>query len=194
MGMTMTMKTKMGLRLITPPAALPVALQEAKDYLRVTHDSEDDGIEGMIAAAVSMLDGRNGILGRCLEPATWEVVLDAFPAEIRLPLGPVASVTSVKFTDTEGAEGTVDPGNFEIDNVSTFEGWVVPHAGFTWPATMLTINAVRVRFVAGTGAPDGVKQAILDMVAAAFDTRGGGRMLTPGIVADLAPFRRPVVM
>ena len=50
-------------------------------------------ISAMIAAATDMLDGRHGILGRCLEAQTWELVLDAFPAaEIRIPLGPVASV------------------------------------------------------------------------------------------------------
>ena len=183
----------MKLRLVTPPA-LPVTLAEAKAYLRVDHAFEDAGISAMIAAAVNLLDGRNGILGRCLEPATWELLLDRFPnREIRLPLGPVASVTSVAFTDPEGAEGAVDAGSFALDNVEGFGGWIVPHAGFAWPAAMETINAVRVRFVAGTGAPEGVKQAILVMVATRYDLRGEGRMLTPGIVADLAPFRRPVV-
>ena len=142
-----------------------------------------------------MLDGRDGILGRCLEPATWELVLDGFPAaEIRLPLGPVASVASVAFTDPEGAEGTVDSGRLRAGRGRDLRGWLVPVSGFAWPATMDTINAVRVRFVAGTGAPEGVKQAILDMVAARYDTRGEGKMLTPGIVADLAPYRRPVVL
>jgi uncharacterized phiE125 gp8 family phage protein len=190
MGLTMT-----NLRLITPPADLPVTLAAVKDYLRVSHDDEDAGISAMLAAAVNLLDGRSGLLGRCLEPATWELVLDRFPSagEIRLPLGPVASVEAIAFTGAEGAEGTVDPGDFALDNAATFDAWLVPRAGFAWPATMDVINAVRVRFVAGTGTPEGVKQAILDMVAARFDTRGEGRMLTPGIVADLAPFRRPVV-
>lgn len=189
------MKTKTSLRLITSPAALPVSLPEAKEYLRVDHDDEDDGIGVMIAAAVSLLDGRSGILGRCLEAQTWELVLDRFPmAEIRLPLGPVASVASVAFTDPAGADQTVAAENFALDNAETFGGWIVPRAGFSWPATMATINAVRVRFVAGTGTPEGVRQAILDMVATRYDTRGDGRMLTPGIVADLAPFRRPVVL
>ena len=105
----------------------------------------------------------------------------------------MASITSVKFTDPDGAEGTVDPGSFALDNSETFGAWLMPQDGFAWPATMATINAVRVRFVAGTGAPEAVRQCILDMVAGRYDTRGEGKMLTPGIVADLAPFRRPVV-
>jgi uncharacterized phiE125 gp8 family phage protein len=164
-----------------------------KDFLRVDHDAEDAGISAMIGAAVNLLDGRHGILGRCLEAQTWDLTLDSFPAaEILLPLGPVASVTSVKFTDPEGSEGTVGSGSFELDNGPTFEGWVVPVAGFSWPATMDTINAVRVRFVAGIGAPEAVKQAILAMVATRYDDRTG-KLLTSGIVADLAPYRRPVV-
>lgn len=189
----MTMKTI--LRLITPPASLPVTLAEARDYLRVDSDFEDAGISALIAAAVNLLDGRNGILGRCLEPQTWELVLDRFPtgAEIRLPLGPVASVTSIAFTDPAGAEGIVAAPDFELDAMSAFGAWIVPHSGFAWPATMEVVNAVRVRFVAGTGTPAGVKAAILDMVASRYDARGAGKLLTPGIVADLAPFRRPVV-
>lgn len=186
---------KPSLRLITPPSELPVTLAAAKDYLRVTQDDEDVGITAMIAAAVNLLDGRGGFLGRCLEPQTYELLLDAFPAaEVRLPIGPVASITSVLFTDREGADGAVKPGDFTLDNAETFGGWIVPHVGAVWPATMATINAVRIRFVAGVGAPEGVKQAILDMVATRYDTRGEGRMLSPGVVADLAPFRRPAVM
>ena len=70
---------------------------------------------------------------------------------------------------------------------------VVDVRSFAWPATMEVVNAVRVRFVAGTGTPAAVKDAILNMVAARYDSRGEGKLLTPGIAADLAPFRRPVV-
>lgn len=192
MGLTMTTKTS--LRLITPPASLPVTLQAAKAWLRVDHPDEDATVSALIAAATSALDGRGGILGRALEPQTWELALDAFPAsEIRLPLGPVASVTSVAFTAADGSEGTVSASDFVIDNAETFGGWIVPRAGFAWPATMATGSAVRVRFVAGTGTPEAVRHGILAMVANRFDTREGGKLLTPGIVADLAPFRRPVV-
>lgn len=187
MGLTMK------LRLITPPAALPVTLAEAKGFLRVDHDEDDEAIGAMLAAAVNLLDGRTGILGRCLEAQTWELVLDRFPAaEIRIPLGPVASVTSVSFTDPDGAEQTVAAESFVLDNAEAFGGWLVPVSGFSWPATMATVNAVRIRFVAGTGTPEAIRQAILAMTAERYDGRTG-KLLTPGIVADLAPFRRPVV-
>lgn len=181
----------MKLHIITPPADQPVTLAETKAFLRVDHDEDDAGISAMLAAAVNLLDGRNGILGRCLEPATWELVLDAFPAaEIRLPLGPVVSITSVTFTNPDSEDAAL-PADAYVLAASTFCADVVP-AG-AWPATAVAPNAVRVRFVAGTGTPDAVKQAILAMVAERYDGRTG-KLLTPGIVADLAPWRRPVVL
>lgn len=192
--MGLTMKTSAHhLTLITPPAELPVTLAEAKDFLRVFHDDEDASIGRMIAAAVAMIDGRHGILGRCLEPSTWEVVLDRFPvAEVQLPLGPVVSVESVRYIDLAGVEQTIAADSYVIDATPTFLGWIVPTS--PWPATMATVNAVRVRFVAGRGTPEPVRQAILDMVANRYEARGEATMLTPGVVSDLAPFRRPVVL
>lgn len=193
MGLNMT--TTPYLRLVTPPAAAPVSLAEAKAFLRVDHSEEDDLIAGIIAAATGLLDGRTGILGRCLEAQTWELSLDAFPeAELQLPLGPVVSVESVTFADPAGAEATVSPTDYVLDATPTFLGWIVPVAAFAWPETMAVINAVRVRFVAGRGTPAAVKAAILDMVAGKYDERGGGKLLSPGIVADLSPYRRPVVL
>jgi uncharacterized phiE125 gp8 family phage protein len=191
--MGLTMKTTTNLRLVTPPVAAPVSLAEARAWLRVDHDAEDELIASLITAATAALDGRTGFLGRCLEPQTWELSLDRFPeAEIQLALGPVASVEAITFTDPDGVEGTVSADAYTLDNTPTFVGWAVPSA--PWPATMETVNAVRVRFVAGTGTPEPVKQALLDMIAAKYDERGGGKMLSPGIVGDLSAFRRPVVL
>lgn len=189
----MTMKTSTYLRLVTPPATLPVSLAEAKEILRVDHSYEDDSISRMIAAAVETIDGRHGFLGRALEASTWELTLDRFPvADVQLPLGPVVSVTSVVYTDVAGAEQTVAADAYVVDATPTFLGWIVPISG--WPATMETVNAVRIRFVAGRGTPAPVKQAILDMVANRYDSRGAAKMLTPGVVSDLSPYRRPVVL
>lgn len=184
------------LRLITPPATLPVTLEEARLYAHIDATDDDLLLQGSIEAAVNALDGRHGFLGRALEAQTWELVLDCFPvSEIVLPFGPVASVTSVKYDDTDGTEQTVAAESYVLDNVSQFEGRVIPVSGFAWPATMAKVGAARVRFVAGTGTPAQVHQCILEMVACAYDARGqGNKMLTPGVVSDLAPYRRPVVL
>jgi uncharacterized phiE125 gp8 family phage protein len=163
------------MKLITSPSFLPLTQAEAKDHLRVDGDHEDPQIEAMIAAAVDRLDGWTGTLGRALMPQEWEIALDRFPdRKIRLPLGPVSAVTSVAFTGPDGAEGTVDTGDYHVDTYAT-EAWIVPHAGLTWPATMRTVNAVKVRWTAGTGCPESIKNTIKLIVGDSYQNPRGGR-------------------
>lgn len=190
----------MGYRLVTPPASTPITLAEAKSQLRVDHSDEDGKIEALIAAATSYLDGRTGVLGRCLVTQTWELTLDEFPAEeIELPLGPVASVTSVTYVDIAGVTQTVSESDYYVDNAS-LSAWVLPE--IEWPNTMQAANAVTVRFVAGTAVadvPPALKHALLLLVAHWYENRqpvsiGGAPVEMPFAVdALLVPFRRVFV-
>ena len=65
------------LRLVTAATEPILTLEEAKLHLRVDHDDDDDLIEALVAAVTARLDGRDGILGRCLRAQTWELVLSA---------------------------------------------------------------------------------------------------------------------
>lgn len=156
-------------KLITPITTFPITLAEAKENLRITHNEEDDRITAIIASATARLEDA---LGYAIMPQTWEIALDVFPAkEIALPKWPVASVSSVKYTDTSGLEQTISAGNYEVDSYSS-PGWVVPVDGTSWPETMATINAVRVRWVAGLGQPTPQDvQAVHLLVAQWFDNR-----------------------
>lgn len=183
----------MGYRLITPPAATPVTLAEAKQQLRVDHADEDAKIEALIAAATSYLDARSGVLGRCLVTQTWELTLDAFPAEeIEIPLGPVQSVASVTYVDTAGATQTVNASDYYLDNASP-TAWVMPE--ITWPSTMAAANAVAVRFIAGTAVadvPPAIRHAVLLLVSHWYEDRVGAGT-SPAVDALIAPFRRILI-
>lgn len=162
----------MGYRLITPPATNPVSLAEACVFLRREVGEDDARINALIAAATSFLDGANGMLGRCLVSQTWELVLDEFSSAIRLPLGPVSSVTSVKYLDTAGAEQTVSTDDYSTDLVSDPQ-WIVLNADSSWPTVMDAVNAVTIRFVAGySTVPEVIKQAILFLVSAMYSNGG----------------------
>jgi uncharacterized phiE125 gp8 family phage protein len=156
----------MDLRLITPPASLPVSLDEALAHLRVDHTDEDAKISALIQAATDHLDGWSGILGRALMTQTWELVLPGFPgAGIEIPLGPVQSVTSVTYVDPAGQAQVVSASDYYVSARST--GAVV--APLTpWPGALDRVDAVAVRFVAGFGnaasVPAPIKAAILLMV------------------------------
>lgn len=54
------------LKRITAPTIEPITLAIAKAHLRVTHTAEDTLIPIYISAAVSKLDGKDGLLGRAM--------------------------------------------------------------------------------------------------------------------------------
>lgn len=178
----------MGYQLITAPTSDPVTLAEAKSQLRVDHSDEDARIASLIKAATAYLDGRTGILGRCLITQTWELLLDAFPDEdIEIPLGPVSSVTSIKYIDPNGIEQTIPGASYYVDTAS-LSAWVIPQD--EWPLTMRTANAVAVRYVAGAAAaPEPIRHAILLLVATWYENRSTGE-IPAAFGALITPFRR----
>ena len=143
----------MGLKLITAPASTPVSLVEVKSYMRELTTDQDTLFTSLIAAATSYLDGPNGYLGRA----------------IRIPFGPVASVTSVKYYDTAGSLQTIDSANYAVDLTSS-DQWIVPVSTYSWPAVASGINNVIIRFVAGEAtAPEAIKAAIHMLIAQWFE-------------------------
>lgn len=166
----------------TAPIAEPITLTETKLHLRVDNTDEDVGITAMIAACTAHLDGKDGILGRCLVPQVWDFYLDAFPADcIEIPLAPLLSVTSITYTDLDGDTQTVSISDYEVDAASE-PGRIVPgDAG--WPSTLDVVNAVKIRFRAGyegdedaspvgaTGVPAAIKLAMKQIIAHWFNAR-----------------------
>lgn len=163
----------MALRVITPPAAEPVLLADAKTHLRVTGSDDDAYITGLIAAARAWAEVW---LQRALITQTLELVLDAFPCqEIRLPVNPVQSITSIKYIDEAGVEQTLTGGNYKTD-IASIVARIMPAYGLTWPIPRVEINAVTVRFIAGYGAagtnvPQAINQAILLIVGEMYARR-----------------------
>lgn len=143
----------MALIQITQPAVEPVTLEEVKAALHYDNDADDQDLADLIVAAREYVSGIKGTHGRTLITTTLELVLDEFPNDgcetraIRLPLPPLQSVESIKYIDETGSQVTLDPSLYNVD-VDSEPGWVDPgDAG--WPATFRTINAVRIRYVAG---------------------------------------------
>lgn len=179
----------MALTLVTGPVVEPVSVSEAKAHLRVDISDDDALIGSLITAARTHVEQH---LRRALVTQTWDLVLDGFPGrELRLPLPPLASVTSVTYTDDEGGAGSVDAGEYVVDT-DREPGRVVLRSGGTWPAVTLRAAAgVRVRFVAGYGnaaaVPGPIKQAILLLVGTLYENREE-TLVAQGVTVMRLPF------
>lgn len=168
----------MSTRLIVPPAALAVSIDDARLAARV--DVEPDctsALDTEIANAVRTYTVEAETeTSRAIIDQTWRVTLDAFPAAIKLDKARLLQVEHVKYYDTTGVQKTLDPQDYQVDAESE-PGYIVPAPGRAWPATVQRINAIEVQYRAGYGedhtlVPAGVKGFILARVAEHFETGG----------------------
>lgn len=168
----------MRLNLITAPAVKPVDVATARAHLELGGNTAHDAkITAMIDAAVAHLDGRDGVLGRCLIEQEWKATLDAFPCgPIFLPLPALRSVTSVKYVDSSGVEQTLAPAAYKVELGE--QGAIWPVYGTSWPSTRGDRGGVTVQYVAGYGiaatdVPQALRSAILLIVGDLFENREG---------------------
>lgn len=181
--------------LVTPAASLPVTLEEAKLHLRVDGDEEDSLIEGLIAAAVSHIDGWTGILGRAVAEQTWRQDFDSFGCAMRLALGPVSEIVSITYRNEAGQVSTVADSNYALvtDGSGPRVYW---DNGFSAPSDLYEQGAVSVTYKAGYAeVPAAIKVAILLMVGHWYANRetvaeGSFNEIPFAANALLAPFRR----
>lgn len=188
---------------ITPPAAEPVTVSEAKSHLRVDSTDDDTLIGVLITTAREWLESASG---RCLITRTLEMTLDEWPAGDMIELigAPAASVTSLTWTDRSGTVTTLSSSTDYLTAVTRAPGRVILRFGTCWPGTgqLKELEAIRLRYTAGYGAagsavPASLRQAILLLVGhwyanreATVITPGAGGMDIPlGVSALIAPYR-----
>lgn len=178
------------------PTSTPVSLADAKAHLRVDISDDDALITAYIAAAVDHLDGWSGILGRALVTQSWRQDFARFGC-LRLSLGPVASITEIKYFDGDNAEQTL------ADSVYTHHSdalgtYVALKPDQVWPSTYSRPDAVSVTYVAGSAAadvPPALRAAILLMVGNWYANReatseAAMAELPIGAYALVSPYRR----
>lgn len=168
----------MRLSITSEPAAEPVTLTEAKAHLRVTGTDDDTILAVYIKAARVRAEM---FTRRAFVTQTLRLRLGVFPGErfIELPRPPLASVTSLKYYDSDNVQQTVDAASLtEGYEVVTDElvGKLVLRDGASWPSPVYArADAIEVIFVAGYGAytavPETLRLAVLHLVAHYYENR-----------------------
>lgn len=180
--------------LVTAPTTDMVSLAEAKAHCRVDHDDEDAYLVALIEAATGHLDGYSGVLGRALLPQTWRQDFEDFGDVMRLPVGPVQSVTTVSYQDANGADQTLASTEYVLLR-DDFGDYVTLAANKSWPSVGERADAVKITYLTGSaGIPSAIKHAALLLVGHWFSHReavsAGSMMATPMAVdALLTPHR-----
>lgn len=153
-----------GLTVTSGPASEPVSLTLAKAHLRIDHSAEDDLITSWITAARRLTETHTR---QRWITQTLAMTLEGFPCgsePIRLPVSPVASISSIAYTDADGAAATMDAADYQTW-LAHNPPLIVPDAYDPWPITEAgKLQAVTITFVAGTASgsvPEEVKTAIL---------------------------------
>lgn len=164
-----------GQTLQTAPAAEPVTLTEAKAYAQIEHTDDDTLITSLIVAARELLEQATW---RQLVTATWDLTLEDWPtgsSQLDLPFGQVQSITSVTYTDSDGASQTLASSVYALDNTREPAGFFLDY-GQEWPAVRDERNAITIRIVAGYGAaaavPDLLKTALKMTVKHWYESGG----------------------
>lgn len=177
------------------PEAEPVTPSEAKQMLRLDHDSEDELIAGLIRAAREEVEASCGL---ALIDQGWRLSLDRLPRSGRVLLRrhPVRAVTSVTVYGRDGRASPVDPASYRLDG----NGRPARLHFLAAPAPGIATNGVEIDFSAGFGeagtdVPDLLKRAMLVLVAHWYEFRASYSAadqpvsFPPGYERLIAPWR-----
>ncbi len=179
--------------LIEAPAIEPVSLAEAKAFLRVEHDDDDDLIAALIAAARSEIEVATH---RALIQQTWRVVLDGWPASGRIvsPVNPLASLTAARVRAADGTPADLALSAFTLGTASVPGVIAFERAHVTEPGR--TIAGIELDVVVGYGEtaekiPPPLLQAIRLLLARFYEHRDRieNDKLPEAVTSLIAPFR-----
>lgn len=156
------------------PSKEPITLDELKDHLRITDESEDANLWAYLRAARRNLELW---LGRSFLTQTWDYYWDSFPCGLlRIPAPPLQSVTHIKYTDPAGVLQTWSSALYQVDLLAV-PPRVQPVYGESWPLTRSQeFNAVTARVILGYGdtgdtVPEDLRVAVRVMATTLFEHR-----------------------
>lgn len=187
----------MNVTTLVAPAAEPLGLAEAKEYLRIAYEGEDALVSGLIGAARSRIEewARVAMISRTLR-----VTMDCWPQrtmETRvfpLPVRPAAELVAVRVFDVQAVAETATDRFTLAPGRAARLAWT--SGAFPWPGARA--NGIEIDYAAGFGeAPEdvagGLRLAVKRLVAHAYHSRDAGTINGPlpeDVAGLISPWRR----
>lgn len=161
-------------KVTSAPAAEPITLTEAKNWLKVTGSTDDDLINRLIESTRQTLEDKLDIK---FITQTITQKLDRWPKhsnEFDLLEYPVQSVTSIVYK-TGDTTATFSTDAYTLDTTRQ-PARIYLNESYTWPTLKPEKEAVTITYVAGYGdtaadVPVKLKQLMLHMLAYEYENR-----------------------
>ena len=143
--------------------ALPVSLEEAKDFLRVNHNDDDAYITQLIKAMTWRIEDKAEIaLSTQNLTAEWAVV----QSYITLPRPPFVSISGITVFNDNNTPSLLSPSGYYVEGLTAITVRFKENVG----------KRLRITYTAGYGnssaIPDDLKQYILQLVFQEYNQRG----------------------
>jgi uncharacterized phiE125 gp8 family phage protein len=181
----------MSITIVTPPASEPVSLAEAKLFLRIDHNAEDDLIATLIGASREAVEAA---CGRALITRRVRESLDIWRREALqgavLGCGPVTDVVAVRLLADNGSQSVIDPDRYRLEGHRDRPRLVFASGV---PATLRTAGGIEIEYDAGYAddaaeLPVALRLATLQIVASLYELRQGGDGIPETARALMRPF------
>lgn len=168
--------------LLTAPALEPISLAEAKAFLRVEHDDDDDVIAALAAGARIYVEAQTR---RALITQGWRLTRDAWPPTGRIAVrpGPLQSLDAARVYGGDGEPIELDVAGFFPDMAGcelVFAPWVMPQPGRA--AAGIALDVTLGYGDAAIDVPEPLRQAIRLLLGHWYENRG---LVSPGTTAAL---------
>ncbi|TCP33270.1 hypothetical protein [Sphingomonas sp. BK235] len=156
---------------VVSPAAEPVALADAKRFLRVDGDSLDLDVGMLVGAAGLEIEQ---MTGQRMVEQTVEVRADCFADLSHLEVAPVKRVAEIRYLDPAGVSQVLSPASYDLVGAGTLEGGIVRAIGAALPPIMARKGAIVVRLVVGYEVgklPPSLRWAVLALTRGKFEEK-----------------------
>jgi uncharacterized phiE125 gp8 family phage protein len=183
--------------LLTGPAVEPITLAEAKQFIRVEHDDDDDLITALIAGSRAYVEAQTR---RALITQTWRLTRDAWPESGRLAVLPVplVSLNAARIYKANGATQALDVAAFTVDKIAAPA--MLAFTGDALAAPERPVGGIEIDVTCGYGdtaesVPEPLRQAIRQLIAHWYENRtiavvsGEIAMMPATVSALIGPYR-----
>jgi uncharacterized phiE125 gp8 family phage protein len=182
---------------LAPPAAEPLGLAEAKDYLRIAGDGEDGLVGSLIAGARARIEALAGV---AMITRTLRVTLDWWPQgaverrTVVLPVRPADELVAVRVFNGSGEAQTVTSRFTLAPGRSARLVWT--DGAFPWPGQRA--NGIEIDYTAGFGeeaddVAESLRLVVKRLAAHAYHARNMETLAGPlpeDVAGLISPWRR----